>query len=490
MAVAIEVSEESPQAVACDALVVGAHSTTEGGFDLVAPGPAVDEATEGHLRGYLTSAGFKAKLGEVVILPSFGHLVAQAIAVTGLGPAGTAGASEVRRAAGAAARHLSGRAVVASTLHSAVEGNGAAAAAEGYLLGSYRFTAYKSRVGDHKLERVLFLGSGAEAIERGVAYASATALARDLINEPGSALTPELLAERAVELAAGANLDCTIWDVAEMSERGFGGILGVGRGSANPPRFIQVHYKPPSATVKLAIIGKGVTFDTGGLSLKDARNMEEMKTDMSGAAAVLGAMSVVDQLGLAAEVMAFIPATENMPGPTAIKPGDVIAHYGGTTSEVLNTDAEGRLILADALAFASQQKPAAMVDLATLTGSIMLALGRKCSGLFATDDALAQELIAAGEAAGERYWRMPLFDDYNKELESETADIKNIGTRYGGSIFAALFLKKFVPEGVPWAHLDIAGTARNETATDEVPKGGTGVGTRTLLEWISSRAGA
>jgi leucyl aminopeptidase len=188
--------------------------------------------------------------------------------------------------------------------------------------------------------------------------------------------------------------------------------------------------------------------------------------------------------------MAFIPATENMPGPTAIKPGDVIAHYGGTTSEVLNTDAEGRLILADALAFASQQKPAAMVDLATLTGSIMLALGRKCSGLFATDDALAQELIAAGEAAGERYWRMPLFDDYNKELESETADIKNIGTRYGGSIFAALFLKKFVPEGVPWAHLDIAGTARNETTTDEVPKGGTGVGTRTLLEWISSRAGA
>lgn len=492
MPLAIEISEESPAAVACDALVVGARSGDP--FELVGPGPAIDEAMEGHLRSYLESEGFEGKPGEVVVLPSFGRIEAETVAVTGLGAPDDQGASAVRRASAAAARHLSRRSVVASAVHSDRDGEGgggaAAASAEGYVLGSYRFTAYKSEAGARKLERVLLLGAPSDAIDRGVAYASATTLARDLVNEPGSELTPDALAAKAREVAAETGLVCTVWDEAEMAKRSFGGVLGVGRGASNPPRMIQLHHKPEGAVGKLALVGKGVTFDTGGLSLKDAKQMEEMKTDMSGAAAVLGAMSMLHHLDAAVEVTAYIPATENMPGPAAIKPGDVITHYGGTTSEVLNTDAEGRLILADALALASEEEPDAIVDLATLTGSIMIALGRTCSGLFANDDALASELIAAGETAGERYWRMPLLDDYKKELESEIADLKNIGTRYGGSIFAALFLDRFVSKGHAWAHLDIAGTARTEATTDETPRGATGFGARTLLAWIESRSRA
>jgi leucyl aminopeptidase len=331
-------------------------------------------------------------------------------------------------------------------------------------------------------------GASAADVERGVALGEAICFARDLINEPASGLTPDALANKARELAAANGFECEILDEIALEERGFGGVIGVAKGSDEPPRLITLHYKPSGAKAKVALVGKGVTFDSGGLSLKDAKGMETMKTDMSGGAAVIAAIGAAARLKLPIEVLGFVPAVENLPSGDSIKPGDVIRHYNGKTVEVLNTDAEGRLILADALSFASEAKPEAIIDVATLTGSIMIALGRDITGLFANDDALATELETAANAAGEDLWRMPLYEAYNKELESEVADLKNIGIRWGGAIMAALFLQNFVPKGLPWAHLDIAGAARAESDSDEGPKGGTGIVMRTLFKWLEDRS--
>ncbi|MDQ3983396.1 MAG: leucyl aminopeptidase, partial [Actinomycetota bacterium] len=293
------------------------------------------------------------------------------------------------------------------------------------------------------------------------------------------------LARRAREVADVAGLSFTVWDEKELARRGFGGLLGVAQGSAQPPRFVQLHHRPDNPRAKVVLVGKGITYDSGGLSLKDAKSMETMKTDMSGAAAVIGAMGAVGRIRPDVEVLGLVPTTENMPGGGAIKPGDVIRHYGGKTVEVLNTDAEGRLVLADALAFASEQEPDVIVDVATLTGAIMVALGTRAAGLFCNDDALAQELIDAGAQEGERLWRMPLIDDYAQDIESDVADLKNIsGARWGGAIVAAVFLQQFVGEGISWAHLDIAGAARAEGAAAEISKGGTGTAARTLVSWV------
>lgn len=371
-------------------------------------------------------------------------------------------------------------------MHDASPGDDGAVA-EGLLLGTYRFTTYKSDPKPSKIQRILFVGADEKRLDRAAVIAEATALARDLINEPASTLIPEVLAERAKELGDVSGFDCTIWDEAELKKNGFGGLLGVSQGSHNPCRFIQMHYAPSGAKKKVALVGKGVTFDSGGLSLKDAANMEQMKTDMGGAAAVICAISAIAKLTLDIEVMAFVPTTENMPSGTAVRPGDVLRHYGGKTSEVLNTDAEGRLILADALVFASEQKPDAIVDVATLTGSMMVALGKKMTGYFSNDDGLADEIQAAADAAGEPFWRMPLNEPLRKDLESEVADLKNVASRWGGAITAAMFLKDFVGEGIPWAHLDIAGPARAESDYDEITKGGTGVAVRTLVNWVEAR---
>ncbi len=486
MTLEIAVSEENPLEAACDALVIGAFESEEGP-SLTGRGRAVDEAMEGRLDRHLEAIGFKAKPGKVVLVPSLGAISAPVVAVVGLGSEAEAQTSRVRRAAAACARSLLHTAVLGSTLHSDGLDGSAAAAAEGFLLGAYRFTSHKTSPEESRLSRVLFLDAQADEVAEGVAYGSATTLARDLINEAPSLLTPESLAARAVEIASSGGYASKVWDVEALRKDGFEGILSVGRGSAHPPRLIRLDYEPPEPKAKVALVGKGVTFDSGGLSLKDARNMETMKTDMSGAAAVLGAMSALTTLQPQVHVVALIPATENMPGEDAMKPGDVIKHYGGTTSEVLNTDAEGRLILADALSYASEQGVEAIVDVATLTGAITVALGGKCTGLFSNDDSLAQQLQIASEKEGERNWRMPLFDDYASELESDVADIKHIGSRWGGSILAALFLRKFVGKDIPWAHLDIAGTARSDSASDESPKGGTGTATRTLLAWIEGR---
>ncbi|MDQ4144727.1 MAG: leucyl aminopeptidase, partial [Actinomycetota bacterium] len=316
---------------------------------------------------------------------------------------------------------------------------------------------------------------------------TATLTARELTNEPASALWPEVLAERAREVAEVAGLECTLLDENELAERGFGGLLAVAQGSTRPPRLIELRYKPENPLGHVAIVGKGVTFDSGGLSLKDAKSMETMKTDMGGGAAVIGAMGALPRLDVRVEVTAVVPTTENMPSGSAVKPGDVITHYGGKTSEVLNTDAEGRLILADALAYVSEQRPDAIVDVATLTGAMMVALGKKAAGYFANDDGLAAEIERAAGTAGERVWRMPLFDDYRSDLDSDVADIKNIGTRFGGAIFAALYLGDFIGDGISWGHLDIAGPGRAESDYDEVTKGASGFAARTLVAWLESR---
>lgn len=482
----LAVIAEDATTVACDALVVGAFNE-EGSFALDTTGTRVDEALNNRVSDYLRSSGFKGASGELAVVPGGEGVSAEAVAVLGLGDKAKANATSLRRVAGAAVRRLSERSTVAVALHEAVDGS-APAVAEGLLLGSYRFTRYKSDPKPSKIQRILFLDADEQQLSRAAITTQATCWARDMINEPASTLTPDVLAQRAKETGDVSGFEVTIWNEDELEQNGFGGLLGVASGSANPPRFIQMHYKAPGARAKVALVGKGVTFDSGGLSLKDAANMETMKTDMGGAAAVIGAMSAIAKLKLEIEVLAFVPATENMPSGTAVRPGDVLKHYGGKTTEVLNTDAEGRLILADALAFASEQKPDAMVDVATLTGSIMIALGKKATGLFSNDDALAAELEAASEAAGEPFWRMPLYDTYKKELESELADLKNVGSRWGGAIIAALFLREFVGEGISWAHLDIAGAARAESDYDEHSKGGTGVAVRSLVNWVERRA--
>jgi leucyl aminopeptidase len=475
---------EVPGSISCDALVIGAFSGDDGSH--LADASDIEETLAEHVRDALHQSGFKGKVGDVLVLPTLGASSARSIAVAGLGRRDAAGPAEVRRAAATAVRQLAERSEIASVLHRGITG-GEAASAEGFVLGTYSFDGYKSNPHPSKIQRVLLVGADDDATERGLIFARATATARDLVNEPPSVLTPTVLAARAKEIADTSGLDCTVWDEEELARRGCGGILGVGLGSEQRPRLIQLRYSPEGATRSVTLIGKGVTFDSGGLSLKDQKNMEQMKTDMAGAAAVIGAMGSLNRLHVTTEVVGLIPAVENMPSGSAIKPGDIIRHYGGRTTEVLNTDAEGRLILADALALASEESPAAVVDLATLTGSIIIALGTKASGLFSNDDELSGELQEAAVAAGERLWPMPLFDDYRSELDSELADIKNIGSRWGGAILAALFLQSFVKTGIPWAHLDIAGAARSDRTYDDVSRGATGVGTRTLMHWLEKR---
>jgi leucyl aminopeptidase len=476
-------SDESAGDISCDVLVVGARSSPDGP-SLSQPTVDVDSALDGYLSEHLTEIDFKAKFGEMASIPTMARIAARSVLVVGLGKEPTT--RTVRRVSGSVARRVFERSDVALALHSSSDE--AAASIEGFLLGSYTFTKYRSEPHPSKVQRLIVTGADASVLERGQIYADATTYARDLINEPGGGLTPQLWADRARELAEVNGLTIRIYEKDELAERGFGGILGVNKGSVEPPALIELRYEPVDPKGKVVLVGKGITFDSGGLSLKDPKGMETMKTDMSGGAAVCGVMSVIKKLAPRLTVVALIPATENMPGGNAIRPGDVITHYGGRTSEVLNTDAEGRLVLGDALVLGLEEEPDAIVDIATLTGGMVVALGQRVTGFFANDDGLAEELNAAAAEAGELLWRMPLLDEYRKDLDSEVADIKNSGPRWGSPIIAAMFLKDFVPDSVPWAHLDIAGPARSESDRDELNKGGTGVGTRTLLRWVEDWA--
>ncbi|MCU0661188.1 MAG: leucyl aminopeptidase [Myxococcota bacterium] len=368
--------------------------------------------------------------------------------------------------------------------------------AQAAVLASYRFTKYKTK--DVLPVSVAALRLGARdgcrrdaairrAIESAMIEADAVCQARDLVNEPASALGPLELCAYAKSAALSHGLGCKVLTREALEKKGMGLILGVSAASPRPPFLVHLRYKPKGKpTKRIALVGKGITFDTGGLCLKQARSMDEMKTDMAGAAAVICAMSSLGALGVKAEVHGIVPIADNAIGGAAMRPGDVLKAAGGLTVEVINTDAEGRLILADALTYATGLSADAIVDLATLTGSCTVALGESCAGLFGSDEKLCASILGAAETAGEALWRMPLLDDLEGELSSDVADLKNVGTRtYGGAIVAALFLRRFCGK-IPWVHLDIAGPARASRATAACPKGGTGYGVLTLLEFLRS----
>jgi leucyl aminopeptidase len=366
------------------------------------------------------------------------------------------------------------------------------------VLGQWRFEELRSEPAedDHRppLDAVgvlvpadSFRASAEAAARRGQAVAAAQNYARELAVRPGNIVNPRYLADEASRLGEELGLRVTVLDAAGIGTEGMEALLAVAAGSDEEPRFIILEYSGAADARPLVLVGKGVTFDAGGLSLKTAQSMESMKHDMSGAAAVLGSLQAIAQLGLPAHVVGIIPAVENLPSGHALRPGDVIKSRSGKMIEVLNTDAEGRLILADALSYAARYEPDAMVDIATLTGACVVALGHEATGLMASDQGLAGELQAAADRAGERVWPLPLWEEYRELIKSEIADIKNTGGRAAGTITAAMFLREFAGS-VPWAHLDIAGTAWAEKAGPYQPVGPTGVGVRLFTEWVRGRA--
>ncbi|MDP3712056.1 MAG: leucyl aminopeptidase [Mycobacteriales bacterium] len=441
--------------------------------------------------GLLAREKAKGDAGEIVSSPVLGDAPLERLLLVGVGDGAP---SALRKAGAAVARRSRGAASLTVDLRglTGLTDAGLRALAEGALLAAYSFTR-KAKAEPRVLSRITLVVARPEALQpaadRAVTTATATAAARDLVNEPSLSKTPDWLAVQAKRLLKG--LTVTVRDEKALAAEGFGGVLAVGQGSSRPPRVIEASYDGGSGP-HVVLVGKGITFDTGGLSLKPNDGMLAMKTDMGGGAAVLGALRAVADLGLPLRVTVLVAAAENMPSGTAQRPGDVITHFGGRTVEVLNTDAEGRLVLADAIAYADSVLDAdVIVDVATLTGAMPVALGRRHAGLFASDDRLAAQLEAASAASGERLWRMPLTEDYLVALDSPIADLRNIGDPrtklQGGSITAALFLREFTG-GRPWAHLDIAGPGRSDGEEDELTKGGTGYGVRLLVHWLEALA--
>jgi leucyl aminopeptidase len=406
----------------------------------------------------------------------------------GLGKQERVGSAELRKAAGAAVRYLRSRSIQEAALW--VDSAAAAeAVTEGAILGDYDPDIYKSDKKDAKAMERIAVASGPadleEAVRRGRVVAESQNFTRDLVNEPANRLPPMALAERARAMAQEAGLQCEILDQDRMRQLGMGSLLGVAMGSAEPPALIVIRYQPAGGMAKdgahLGLVGKGVTFDTGGISIKPADGMEKMKYDMAGGAAMIGAMRALAQLKPPIPVTALIPTVENMPGSRAQRPGDIVKSLSGKTIEVINTDAEGRLILADALTYAKQLGCTHLVDAATLTGAIVVALGHIHVGLFANDEALAARLMSAANAEGEKMWQMPVDDDYKDQyLKCAFADLPNVGGRWGGAVTAAIFLKEFA-DPAPWVHLDIAGTAWLDDGKPFMAKGPTGVAVRTLV---------
>ncbi len=362
---------------------------------------------------------------------------------------------------------------------------------EGALLAAYSFDSHRSRAaeGRSSVEQLVVVGDGAadlsDVAPTAERLAAAVSLARDLVNEPPSSMTPRRFAAVAQEVASQARLEVEVWDDQRIASEGLGGLRGVGSGSHEPPRLVRAHYRPASPRASVALVGKGITFDSGGLSLKTAGGMETMKTDMGGAAAVLAIMSVLADMDIPVEVVGYMALAENMPGGAAIKPGDVLRIRNGKTIEVLNTDAEGRLVLSDALSLAAEQRPDAIVDLATLTGACVMALGREIAGAMGNSDSLLSQVAASSGRTGERTWPLPLPDEYKSHIESEIADMKNIGAPgQAGALSAALLLAEFVDD-LPWVHLDIAGPARSYDDKGYVRKGGTGFGVRLLVDFLA-----
>jgi leucyl aminopeptidase len=513
----IHTSETPAHALEADALIVGVVQGADG--PRPAPGSReVDDALGGTLTDLLTALDATGQPEEITKIPAAGRLPVPVIVAVGLGPGrtGPGGAAHeggdtrfdpetLRRAAGAAVRVLTAARPAARLDDGggSVPGNGkrhiglalpahdaseVSAVALGALLGGYVFRRYRTTgAAPDAVLTLLTSVNGPEAqalADRAQVLADAVTLVRDLVNTGPSDLFPVTFAAEAQRVAAACGLAIEVLDENALADDGYGGILGVGQGSVHPPRLVRLEYTHPDATRTLVLAGKGITFDSGGLSLKPPKSMEWMKSDMGGAGAVLGAMQAISALRPAVNVIGYLPLAENMPSGSAQRPSDVLTMHGGKTVEVLNTDAEGRLVLADVLDRSAADSPDLVIDIATLTGAQLVALGSRVAGVMASDDALASDVAAASDRAGEAAWAMPLPGELRKGLDSSVADLANVsGDRSGGMLVAGLFLREFVPDGVPWAHLDIAGPSFNEADPfGYTPRGGTGAATRALVQ--------
>jgi len=481
----------------------------EGKDELVGPVALLDERMGGRISDVRRRGDFRGRPGDTLLLyPEPSAIAAERVLLVGLGKQSELEPERIRRAAGAAVKEAIKLRLgsVASLMHHAEladdrlrPGDAARAVAEGAVLGAYRFTEMKTEKKDDdppvELEQFTLLEKVEEKaaeIERGAAIGAATArgenLARTLGNLPGNVATPSYLAETARRIAGDHGMRCTVLGREELREEGLHALLAVAQGSDQEPKLIVLeHRRGEEGDAPLVLVGKGLTFDSGGISIKPSQGMEDMKFDMCGAAAVLGAMQAIGEIGVAANVVAVVPSSENLLSGSAVKPGDIIGSHLGKSIEVINTDAEGRLILADALSYVRRFQPAAVVDAATLTGACVIALGHHTTAVMGNDDALVEEIRAAGDRAGERVWPLPMHEEYREQLKSDYADIKNSGGRPAGSITAGWFLRDFVGD-FPWAHLDVAGTAYGDGKLPYQVKGATGVPTRLFVEWVRTRA--
>ena len=464
----------------------------------------LDRALGGSLSKLVQSKEFEGNANEVLLYHTQDKVPAKRLVLVGLGKKNEVTLETIRQAMGSAAKRVrqakvGSFAVVLPTVKpnkmSWIEV--AQAMVEGAILGSYQFTVYRSEPAsgqDVAEMRILAqhkdqLGQVTEGIRRGIATAEATVFVRDLCNHPSNVLTPARVADEAKTIAKTEGIAIKILEQKEMEQLGMGALLGVSRGSQEPPKFIILEYNGTKKKDErpVVLVGKTITFDTGGISLKPAENMEHMKADMTGGAEVLASIRAAARLKLPLRLISILPVAENMPGGRAMKPGDIVTTLSGKTVEVQNTDAEGRLILADGLAYAMRYKPAALIDIATLTGACVVALGQFAIGMFGTDQALKEQVRKSGQKAGERVWEMPLWEEYFEQLKSDVADMRNIGGRGGGMITAALFLSKFVGD-CPWVHLDIASTDWSERERAYIPKGPTAIGTRLLVQYLIDRS--
>ncbi len=492
----LTVSTADARSAAADALVIGVTEGPDG------PVPAhgsedLDAALGGTLAATLAALGATGKQDELTKIASAGAVAAPLIVAVGLGQADQGGErgrlESLRRAAGSAVRALTGGKIssIALSLPARDEAE-TEAVALGALLGRYRFTRYRSAANGSAANNsganggpdLIVLSSVGAAAGRAQPLADAMTEVRDLVNTSPADLYPETFAAEAQRIAVAAGLEIEVLDHVALAAGGYGGLTGVGMGSDHPPRLVRLAYRHPEASKTVVFCGKGITFDSGGLSLKPPKSMEAMKSDMGGAAAVLGALQAIAAIGPAVNVVGYLAMAENMPGGHAQRPSDVITIFGGKTVEVLNTDAEGRLVLADVLARSAQDAPDLLVDVATLTGAQLVALGPRVSGVMGSDDEVAAAIAEVARQAGEQAWPMPLPPELRKGLDSAVADIANVaGERFGGMLVAGLFLKEFVPDGVRWAHVDIAGPAFHEGEPyGYTPKGGTGAAVRMLVQ--------
>jgi len=496
MALQIQLASGDASSAVCDALIVGVCQGAVAAHPTLV---ALDKALGGALLDHVKAVEFEAKLDQVVDLPTLGRLKAKKLVLLGLGKAADLDSARLRASLAGCVRASSGSTTRVLHLVLPEAEIDLRSVGEAVALGAYRFTKYFT--GDRKpkaeLSKVavhLARGTASAADKRhldlGVAIADAVAIARDAVNEPPNVLTPEALAEVARGIARKHKLKLKVLDKKGILAAGMNLHYAVGQGSENEPRFIHLSYVPKKKHKKIVFVGKGITFDSGGLCIKPAAGMGEMKSDMGGAAAVLGAIAAVATVKPDVEVHAIVAAAENMPDGSAYRPADVFTSLDGKTIEIINTDAEGRLVLADALTYATRLKPDIIIDAATLTGAALVALGKTCSAFYSTDDEIARALERAARTAGEQFWRMPLLEELGEQLKSDIADLKHTADRWGGSISAALFLREFVGK-FPWIHCDVAGPVLADRAKGMYPKGGTGHPVLTFLSFVeqAGRAG-